>query len=117
MKIVIKHKFDNWNDTIYKCRTNYRYANAQKQKEMKIVKEALKEIEPITDYPVKIACLWHVKSLRGDLDNKSLKSVLDQMQKSNILANDNMKYVREINHKIIKDNEEFLEMEVNKYES
>ena len=116
MKLIIDYKLDNWNDTIYKCRTNYRYANAQKQREMKKVKQAIEGIEPITDYPIKITCLWHVKTFIGDLDNKSLKSVLDQMQKSNILKNDNMKHIREINHKIEKDKREYLEMEIEKYE-
>ena len=37
MKIVFDYEFDNWNDTIAKCRSNYYYANAQKKKEMEYV--------------------------------------------------------------------------------
>lgn len=114
MKLIIDCKLDNWNDTIYKCRTNYRYANAQKQKEMEIIEHFIKEqkLKPIEKYPIKLNCIWHVKYFRSDLDNKSLKSVLDQLQKSNILKNDNLKHINEINHKVLKDTHDYLELEM-----
>lgn len=111
-KIVIDYKLDNWNETIKKCRTNYNYANKQKQKEMDIVRYHLLGIKPIKKYPIRLKCTWHVVNMNSDLDNKSLKSVLDQMQLSGILENDNCKHITEINHKVIKDNKDYLVLEI-----
>ena len=63
-------------------------------------------------YPVKINCEWHIKSSNADLDNCSIKSVLDAMQKIGVLENDNIKHITEINYKAIKDTKDFLEIEV-----
>lgn len=115
MKIVIDYKFDNWNDTIRKSRTNYNYANTAKQKEMEVVKYNLLNVPKITAYPVKMVFKWHIKSVISDLDNKSVKSILDQMQKSGILVNDNIKYVREITHIAIPDKKDYVEIEILPY--
>lgn len=108
--IIIDYKLDNWNDTINKCRSNYNYANKQKKKEMDIVRYHLLGIKQIKRYPIKITCVWHIKNSNSDLDNKSLKSVLDQMQLSGILENDNVKHIQEITYKYLKDNKDYLEM-------
>ena len=112
MKIVIDYKLDNWNDTIGKSRTNYSYANITKKKEMEVIKGFLKGMPKITEYPIKLDCIWHVRNIRSDLDNKSLKSVLDAMQQEGIIENDNIKHIQEINHKAIKDNKDYLEIEI-----
>lgn len=111
-KIVIDYKLDNWNDTIYSCRNNRYGANNKKKKEMEAIKKFLEGVKPIKKYPIKLKCIWHVSYLGSDLDNKSLKSVLDQMQKSGILENDNCKHIQEINHKVIKDVKDYLVMEI-----
>ena len=111
-KIVIDYKLDNWNDTIDNCRRNKFGANTKKKKEMAIVQKFLIGVKPIKKYPIKLKCIWHVSYLGSDLDNKSLKSVLDQMQKSGILENDNCKHIQEINHKVIKDVKDYLVMEI-----
>ena len=54
----------------------------------------------------------HINNFNSDLDNKSLKSVLDCMQKMGILENDNINHIREINHKSVKDEKDFLEIEI-----
>lgn len=111
-KITIDYKLDNWNETINKCRSNPYYANKQKKKEMDIIRYHLLGIKPIKHYPVKLKCIWHVVNMNSDLDNKSLKSVLDQMQLSGILENDNSKHIEEINHKVVKDTKDYLEIEI-----
>ncbi len=108
--ITIDYKLDNWNDTINKCRSNYNYANKQKKKEMDVVRYHLLNIKKINKYPIKITCVWHIKNSNSDLDNKSLKSVLDQMQLSGILENDNVKHIQEISYKYLKDTKDYLEM-------
>lgn len=112
MKIKIDYKLDNWNETINRCRYNKYGANTHKKKEMDIIRYYLLNIPKITEYPVKLECLWHIKNMNRDLDNQSLKSVLDQMQLSGILENDNCKHINEINHKIIKDDKDYLEIEI-----
>lgn len=112
VKIKIDYKLDNWNDTISHCRNNKYGANARKKKEMDIIRYFLLNTPKIEHYPIKLNCEWHVKNMNSDLDNKSLKAVLDQMQLSGILENDNIKHINEINHKAIKDNEDYLVMEI-----
>ena len=87
MKIIIDYKLNNWNETISKCRRNKYYANTAKQKEMEIINHFLIGLKPIENYPIKINCIWHVKNIGSDLDNKSLKSVLDALQLKGILKN------------------------------
>lgn len=112
MKITIDYKLDNWNDTIAHCRGNKYGANHTKQKEMSIIKMFLIGKPKIAKYPIKLNCTWYVKNLASDLDNKSLKSVLDAMQEVGILENDNCKHIQEINHKVIKSNKDYLEIEM-----
>lgn len=112
MKIIIDYKLNNWNETINKCRTNKYSANTSKQKEMAIISHFLIGVKPIKKYPIKINCIWHVTNIGSDLDNKSLKSVLDALQLKGILENDNINHINEINHKAIKDTKDYLELEI-----
>lgn len=109
-RVVIDYKLDNWNDTIYINRKNKYAANNKKQKEMSIIRNFLIGIKPIRKYPVRLECIWHVVNLGSDLDNKSLKSVLDEMQNKGILENDNSKHIQEITHKVMKDKKDYLEL-------
>lgn len=117
MKIIVDYKLDNWNDTITKNRSNRYYAATHKVKEMNIVSKFLIGKPKIEKYPIKLECIWHVKNMASDLDNKSLKSVLDQMQKQGILENDNCKHISEINYKAVKDDRDYLEMEIKELEN
>lgn len=112
MQIIINYKLDNWNDTIKHCRNNKYGANTQKKREMAIIKLFLRNVPPITKYPIKINCVWHVTNIGSDLDNKSLKAVLDQMQKMGILKNDNINHIRQINHMAVKDKTDYLVMNI-----
>ena len=112
MKIKIYYKLDNWNETINKSRNNIYGANRTKKKEMDIVRYYLLGVPKVEKYPIKLNCIWHVTNINSDLDNKSLKAVLDQMQLSGIIENDNIKHINEINHKAVKDTEDYLEIEM-----
>ncbi len=112
MKITIPLKLDNWNDTISKCRANKFGAASHKKAEMRDISWFVKGIPPITEYPIKLIFTWHIKNVRSDLDNKSVKAILDCMQNLGILENDNIKHITEITHKAVKDSEEFVEMEI-----
>ena len=112
MLIRINYKLANWNETININRTNRYAAASKKKKEMQIVGVDLFGIPKIEKYPIQLNCIWHVSNLNSDLDNKSLKSVLDQMQVMGILENDNIKHISSIFHTAIKDDNDYLEIEI-----
>lgn len=112
MKIKIDYKLDNWNDTISHNRANKYMGASKKRKEMNIVKLFLLKTPKIKKYPIRLKCTWHVKNIASDLDNKSLKVVLDAMQEMKILENDNIKHIPEIIHKAVKSDKDYLEMEI-----
>ena len=112
MRIIIDYKLNNWNETIGHSRFNKGYANAIKKKEMEIIKGFLIDTPKITKYPIEIECNWHISNSNSDLDNKSLKAVLDAMQQVGILENDNCKHITKIIYNYIKDKDDYLELEI-----
>ena len=112
MKIKIDYKLNNWNDTITLNRANKFLGAKEKKKEMQIVKLFLAKAPKIKKYPIKLKCTWYVKNIGSDLDNKSLKAVLDAMQEAGILENDNINHIPEISHKAIKSDKDYLEIEI-----
>lgn len=117
MKITIDTKLQTWNEIINQNRRNKYMANKIKQDEMSIIAYYLLSVPKIKKYPIKIICKWHVKNTNSDLDNKSIKAVLDIMQKMEILENDNIKHITGIEYQAIKDNKDYLEMEIIEAES
>lgn len=116
MKIIIDYKLDNWNKTIGYNRINKYVGASEKKKEMNIIKLFLLNTPKIEKYPIRLNCIWHTTNLGSDLDNKSLKAVLDTMQEMGILENDNIKHIPEINSKAVKDLKDFLVIEVEEIE-
>ena len=109
MKITIDTKLQTWNEIINQNRRNKYMANKIKQDEMRIIAYYLLSVPKIEKY--------HVKNINSDLDNKSIKAVLDIMQKTEILENDNIKHITGIEYRAIKDNKDYLEMEIIEAES
>ena len=109
---IIDLKLNNWNEIIKQCRANKFSANSHKQKEMQQIAYFIRKMPKIEKYPVKINCIWHISSSNADLDNCSIKSVLDCMQHLGILENDNIKHITAINYKAVKDKKDYLEIEV-----
>lgn len=112
MKIVINYKLNNWNEIIDLNRKNKYLANNEKQVEMGYIKYFLIGIEKIKEYPIELICKWHIKNSNSDLDNKSIKSVLDALQLYGILENDNCKHINKITYEYIEDKKDYLEIEV-----
>ena len=112
MRFIIDMKLDNWNKTILRSRSNKFGANSHKKKEMKDISYFLKDVPKIKDYPIEMIFTWHIKSVVSDLDNKSVKSILDEMQELGILENDNIKYINKITYIAVKDNRENVEVEI-----
>ena len=112
MKIIIPLKLANWNEIINQNRINKYVGASHKKKEMKDISYFIRQIPPITKYPIRIVFTWHIKNSRADIDNKSCKSILDCMQNLGILENDNIKHINRITHIAVKDKEEYVEMEI-----
>lgn len=112
MKVIIDLKLENWNEIINNCRTNRFGANNHKKKEMQQIGWFIRNMPKISKYPVKINCIWHIKNSNSDLDNCSIKAVLDCMQHLGILENDNIKHISSILYTAIKDTKDFLEIEI-----
>ncbi len=112
MKVIIPMKLANWNDIIGKCRSNKYGANTHKKAEMRAIALYLNKIPKIEEYPVRMSFTWHIKNVRSDLDNKSIKSILDCMQNLGKLENDNIKHINEIAYKAVKDDKDYVEMEI-----
>ena len=112
MRFIIDMKLDNWNKTILRSRSNKFGANSHKKKEMKDISYFLKDVPKIKDYPIEMIFTWHIKSVVSDLDNKSVKSILDEMQELGILENDNIKYINKITYIAVKDNRDYVEVEI-----
>lgn len=112
IKLIFDYKFSNWNEVININRMN-RFAGASlKKKEMEIARMFLQDKPKILHYPITINCTWYVKNLNSDLDNKCIKPILDVMQEMGILENDNIKHIEAINHKAVKADKDYLEMEI-----
>ena len=106
----INYKLSNWNDIIGQCRANKYYANKYKKQEMEVIRYSLIGLHKVKKYPIQIEFRWHIKNSISDLDNKSCKAILDQMQHQGIIENDNIKHINKITHYAIKDKEEYVEV-------
>ena len=113
-KTPISTKYDSHQRASKRVTNNTKEQNEDniKQNEMKTIAYYLRDIPKIKQYPIKLICRWHIKNSCSDLDNKSIKSVLDIMQKMGILENDNIKHITKIEYEAIKDEREYLEMEI-----
>lgn len=112
MRYIIPMKLSSWNEIIDDSRGNRYRANSHKKQEMRDISYFIRKIPKIEKYPVRMSFRWHIKNVRSDLDNKSVKSILDSMQKIGILENDNIKHISEIHYVAIPDKEDYVELEI-----
>ena len=119
MEFTIKEKLFSLNEVINANRAN-RYAGAKLKKEIETsiswaIKEAVltKNLKPITN-PCVINIEWHEATKRRDVDNiqSSQKFILDAMVKNGILQNDSRRYVKQIYHEIVDDNENYVVVKI-----
>ena len=120
---TIKAKLPSLNDVILKNRANRYQANSFKQDIETVIGWAIKQALVMkTLKPVKKPCVieidWHEATKRRDTDNiqSSQKFVLDAMVKNGILQNDSRRYVRQIYHEIIDDNDNFVVVRIKEIE-
>lgn len=69
----------------------------------------MRTLKPVYN-PCVIYIDWHEKTKRRDVDNiqSSQKFVLDAMVKNGILQDDGRRYVKQVNHEVIDDNDDFV---------
>lgn len=94
-KIEIKGKLPSLNEYIGACRTNAHVGARMKADIEQMIMLQLAPMKPIAS-PVIIHFLWHERTRRRDKDNVAAgkKFILDAMQKSGKLINDNNKYIQ-----------------------
>ena len=95
IRFEIPFRLPSLNDYIYDCRGNkYGAANGKRDIENKIL-WILKNVRQKVNKPVVIKFVWYEKTMKRDKDNVAFakKYILDALQKSGILPNDNNKYI------------------------
>lgn len=112
MKVIIDYKFENVNNYVNKCRTNYFIANKIKQKETEIARFAFINIPKIEKYPIELTFTWHIKTKTSDLDGKLPKNIIDGLVRSGKIIDDNVKYIQKITHIYQEDKKEYVEVEI-----
>lgn len=118
----IKAKLPSLNDVIAKNRAN-RYMGAKFKKEIEevigwAIKQALtmRTLKPV-EKPCYLEIDWHEATKRRDADNvqSSQKFILDAMVENGILKNDSRRYVKQIYHQIIDDNDDYVVVRIIEY--
>lgn len=96
-KFEIKRRLPSFNDYINECRKN-RYAGAKMKQEIEYeiwlyIMQQLKGV--IIEKPVFITFTWIEENGKRDLDNICFakKFILDALQKTEVISNDNKKHV------------------------
>ena len=112
MKVTIKYKFDNVNNYVNKCRTNYFYANKTKQKETEISQFAFMNIPKIEKYPIELIFTWYIKSKTADLDGKLPKNIIDGLVRAKKIPDDNVKYIQKITHIYQESKDDYVDVEI-----
>lgn len=115
MYFTIEDKLPSLNDYVKECRIN-KYSGAKfKQEIEKLISlyinnaKVKKTIQP-TNKPIIVHFEWHEKTKRRDADNiaSAKKFILDAMQTSGIIPNDNRKYVTGFTDHIIDDTKDYV---------
>ena len=116
---IIDDRLPSLNDYINACRTNqYKGASFKKKVESLIstyiqIGKVTKKLTP-TDKPIKVHFEWHEKTKRRDADNvaSAKKFILDAMQTSGIIPNDNRKYVKGFTDDVIDDTKDYVVVKI-----
>ena len=119
---IINDKLPSLNDYVDACRASKHGSNRLKQDTEAFIcieihnAKIRKHLQPFS-CPVFVRFEWHEKTQRRDADNIAFakKFILDAMQKSGIIPNDNRKYVKGFSDDIIDDSRDFVIVKVFEY--
>ncbi len=120
---VIDDKLPSLNDYINVCRRN-KYNGAKFKKDVEnliaiyIRNAKVKKVLKATDKPVVVHFEWHERTKRRDADNvaSAKKYILDAMQTSGIIPNDNRKFVKGFTDVIIDDKKDYVVVKIEELE-
>lgn len=112
---VINGKLPSLNEYINACRCN-RYKGAQLKRDVEAfiscsIKQA--KLKPIYN-PCTVRFEWHEKTAKRDCDNiaSAKKYILDALQKTGIIPNDNQKYIKGFTDDFVRDVKDFVIVEL-----
>lgn len=115
-RILIETKLPSLNEVVSKNRAN-RYMGATMKRQVQeligwYIKLAQKrgEVHPVEECEISIT--WHERTKRRDVDNiqSAQKFILDAMVEQKLLPDDSRKYVKQIYHLVVDDDEDFVEV-------
>ena len=115
-RFVIHQKLPSLNEVIGANRGNkYMGAGLKRQVQKDICDWITVALMKNTLYPVdqcEMFIIWHEKTKRRDADNiqSAQKFILDSMVEMHIIKDDSRRYVTQINHKIVDDTEDYVEV-------
>ena len=120
MHFVIKRKLPSLNEVIDANREN-KYVGAKLKRELQeeigwyIVSAVMRGDLAPRNERCTVSIRWHESTMRRDVDNiqSAQKFILDAMVKQGILKNDSRKYVSQVYHQIVDDEEDYVEVFVN----
>ncbi len=103
IKFTVPFRLPSLNDYIAKINRNRHAGNKFKQSIEEDILWILKSVKEKVTGPIDIKFTWYEQTKRRDKDNvmSAKKFILDALQKSGILPNDNNKYVNSITEEII----------------
>ena len=105
MKFTIYGRLSSLNEYTLSCRANRYGANSLKKKNQKLIFEAIKELQPVTQYPVKLKITWYEPNQRRDVDNIvfATKFIQDALVEYGIFEDDSQKYINGLEHQVLVD--------------
>lgn len=103
IKFTIPFRLPSLNEYTKDNRNDKNIGNRTKQKTESDILKVLMTVKGKIQGPIKIKFTWHEKTYRRDKDNVAFakKFILDALQKSKILPNDNNKYVQGFEDKFV----------------
>ena len=116
-ELVINQKLPSYNEYIDQCRSHWsKGAKFKKTIDTQIGYEILrakaeKKLAPFSN-PCVINIEWHEKTKKRDVDNiqSAQKFILDALQLMGIIPNDSRRYVKQIYHRIVDDQRDFVKV-------
>ena len=117
---IIEYKLPSFNEYVNECRKNA-FAGAKFKKDIEntifyYIRWAIirKTLNVPKKFPIELNIEWHEANKKRDCDNikSAVKFILDTMVKSEIIPDDNRKYISQIHDTIIDDKSTYVKVEI-----
>ncbi|MBC8488490.1 MAG: Holliday junction resolvase [Bacteroidetes bacterium] len=104
--LTIPIELPDFNSLIKSSKSHWsKYAEIKKGYDSIVSSFAMRELKPITKYPIDITCNWYCKDDKKDKDNISAgkKFILDGLKLANIIPDDTWQYIGNFSDKFFVD--------------